>query len=81
VKITHSGSNHIFDVGVEYLWSIILLVVDDVFVNSETLFNRLCESQDQVNPVFQRYSYEYGVHVCIHMGECLYVYEYQTLDI
>jgi hypothetical protein len=47
------GSNFRFDVGVAYLRLIILSVVGDVPVDSETLFDRLHESQDQVNPVFR----------------------------
>jgi hypothetical protein len=44
VESTHPGSNPGFDVGVAYLRLIILSVVDDVSVDSETLFDRLRES-------------------------------------
>jgi hypothetical protein len=56
VKLIHSGSNFRFDVGVIYLWLIILSVVDDIPMNSDTLFDRLCEYQDQADSIFQRYS-------------------------
>jgi hypothetical protein len=52
VEPTHPGSNLRFNVGVAYLWLIILSVVGDVPVDSETLFDRLRESQDQAGPVF-----------------------------
>jgi hypothetical protein len=39
----------------------------------------LRESQYQVGSVFQRCSYGYDVRVCIHRGECSYVYEYLCL--
>jgi hypothetical protein len=51
VELTHLDSNLRFDVCVIYLRLIILLVVDDVSVNSDALFDRLRESQDQVDPV------------------------------
>jgi hypothetical protein len=44
VEPTHTGSNPRFDVGVAYLWLIILSVVGDVPVDSETIFDRLHES-------------------------------------
>jgi hypothetical protein len=53
VELTHSGSNPRFDVGVIYLWLIILSVLGDVPVDSETLLDRLRESQYQVSSVFQ----------------------------
>jgi hypothetical protein len=56
VEPTHPDSNPRFDVGVTYLHLIILSVVGDVPVYSEALFDRLHESQDQVNTVFQRCS-------------------------
>jgi hypothetical protein len=56
VELTHAGSNPRFNVGVAYLWLIILSVVDEVSVDNETLFGRLHESQDQAGSVFQRYS-------------------------
>ena len=56
VEPTHPGSNPRFDVGVAYLRLIILSVVGDVPVDSEALFDRLRESQDQAGPVFQRCS-------------------------
>jgi hypothetical protein len=52
VEPTHPGSNPRFDMGVAYLRLIILSVVGDIPVNSETLVDRLRESQDQVDPVF-----------------------------
>jgi hypothetical protein len=51
VELTHLDSNLRFDVCVIYLRLIILLVVDDVSVNSDALFDRLRESQDQVDQV------------------------------
>jgi hypothetical protein len=51
VELTHLNSNLRFDVCVIYLRLIILSVVDDVSVNSDALFDRLRESQDQVDPV------------------------------
>jgi hypothetical protein len=48
--------NHRFDVGVVYLQLIILLVVGDVPVDSETLFDRIHESQDQIDSIFQKCS-------------------------
>jgi hypothetical protein len=56
VELTHPGLNHRFDIDVAYLWLIILSVVGDVSVDSGTLFDRLCESQDQDDSVFQRCS-------------------------
>jgi hypothetical protein len=49
---THPGSNPRFDLDVAYLRLIILLVVDDVPIHSDTLFDRLRESQDQAGSVF-----------------------------
>jgi hypothetical protein len=46
VELTHPGSNPRFDMGVAYLWLIILSVVGDVPIDSETLFDQLHESQD-----------------------------------
>jgi hypothetical protein len=57
VKPIHVDSNPKFDVGIGYLWLIIFLVVGDVFVDSETFFDRLCESQDQAGIVFRMCSY------------------------
>jgi hypothetical protein len=51
VEPTHLGSNPRFDVSVTYLWVIIFLVVGDVHINNEVLFNRLCEFQDQTDTV------------------------------
>jgi hypothetical protein len=56
MKPTHAGSNPRFNMGVAYLRLIILLVVDDVPIDNETLFDLLCESQNQADPVFQRCS-------------------------
>jgi hypothetical protein len=53
VKPTNPGLNPRFDVDVAYLRLIILSVLDDVLVDSETLFDRLHESQDQAGSVFQ----------------------------
>jgi hypothetical protein len=47
------GLNPRFGVGVIYLQLIILSVVDDVPVDSETLFDQLRESQDQDGTVFR----------------------------
>jgi hypothetical protein len=52
IESTHPISNPRFDVGATYLWLIILLVVDDVLIDSDTLFNQLHESQDQIDLVF-----------------------------
>jgi hypothetical protein len=43
METTHLGLNPRFDVGVTYLRLIILSVVDNVPVDSETLFDRLRE--------------------------------------
>jgi hypothetical protein len=53
VELIHPSSNLRFDMIVTYLRLIILSVICDVSIDSEVLFDRLCESQDQVNPVFQ----------------------------
>jgi hypothetical protein len=61
---------------VVYLRLNILLVVYDVSVKQrETLNDRLCESQDQAEPVFQRYSYD-KVYVRVFIGGCAYMYKY-----
>jgi hypothetical protein len=52
VELIRLGLNLRFNVGVVYLWLIILSVVGGVSVDNETLFDQLCESQDQVGPVF-----------------------------
>jgi hypothetical protein len=52
VESTDSVSNLRFDMRVAYLRLIILSVVDDVPVDSETLFDQLYESQDQADSVF-----------------------------
>jgi hypothetical protein len=52
VEVNHLGLNLRFDVDVVYLRLIIISVVDDVLVDSETFFYRLCKSQDQADPVF-----------------------------
>jgi hypothetical protein len=57
VESSHPDLNLRFDVSIVYLWLIILSVIDDVSVDSETFFDQLCESQDQANPVFQRWPY------------------------
>jgi hypothetical protein len=74
------GSNHRFDIGVVYLRLIILLVIDDVPVDSEILFNRLCKSQDQADTVF-RGAHRVMVYMCIYRSECSFVYEYMYLYI
>jgi hypothetical protein len=56
VKSTYIDSNFRFDVDVAYLWLIIFSVVDDVSINSDTLMDRLYESQGQTGPVFQKCS-------------------------
>jgi hypothetical protein len=52
VESIHPISNPRFDVDATYLRLIILLVVDDVLIDSETLFNQLHEFQDQIDLVF-----------------------------
>jgi hypothetical protein len=47
-----ANANLIFDMNVAYLRLIICLVIGDVPIDSETLFNRLYESQDQTDSVF-----------------------------
>jgi hypothetical protein len=44
VESIYLGLNFRFDVNVVYLWLSILLMVGDIFINSETLFDRLHES-------------------------------------
>jgi hypothetical protein len=44
VEPTHTGSNPRFDVGVAYLWLIILSVIGDVPIDSEMFFDRLHKS-------------------------------------
>jgi hypothetical protein len=39
VELTYFGSNFRFDVEVAYLQLIIILVIDDVSINSKTLFD------------------------------------------
>jgi hypothetical protein len=46
MELTHSDSKPRFDMSVAYLRLIILSVIDDVPIDSEALFDRLCESQD-----------------------------------
>jgi hypothetical protein len=41
VESIYLGLNFRFDVNGVYLWLSILLMVDDVFINSETLFDNL----------------------------------------
>jgi hypothetical protein len=52
VELIRSDLNHRFDVGVVYLRLIILLVVGDVPVDSETLFDQIHESQYQIDSIF-----------------------------
>jgi hypothetical protein len=52
VESIHPISNPRFDVDATYLRLIILLVVDDVLIDSETLFNQLHEFQDQIDLIF-----------------------------
>jgi hypothetical protein len=52
VEPTYPGLNSGFDVRVASLRLIIFLVVGDVPVNNETLFDRLRKSQDQIGLVF-----------------------------
>jgi hypothetical protein len=72
----HKSSNSRFEMSVVYLRLNILLVVYDVPIKQrEALDDRLCESQDQAEPVFQRYSYDRvyvrvfigGAHTCINI--------------
>jgi hypothetical protein len=46
VETTYPDLNRRFNVNVTYLRLIILSVIDDIHVDSETLFNRLNKSQD-----------------------------------
>jgi hypothetical protein len=52
VEPTYSDSNPRFDVDVAYLQLIILSVLDDVPIDSDVLFDQLCESQDQADSIF-----------------------------
>jgi hypothetical protein len=52
----HPSLNSRFDVSVTYLQLIIFSVVADVLVDSNELFNRLYETQDQTDSVFYRCS-------------------------
>jgi hypothetical protein len=52
VKPIHSDLNLRFNMGVIYLQLIILLMICDVPVDNETLYDRLRESQDQADSVF-----------------------------
>jgi hypothetical protein len=52
IEPIHLGLNLRLNIGVVYLWLIIFLVVGDVLIDSKTLFDRLCESQNQTGPVF-----------------------------
>jgi hypothetical protein len=79
VEVNHLGSNPRFDVDVVYLRLIIISVVDDVLVDSETFFYRFCESQDQTDPVFRMCSYD-NVCVCVFIvmsaHTCMSIYVY-----
>jgi hypothetical protein len=46
VEPTYLDSNFRFDVGVTHLQLIILLVVCDIIIDSDVLFDRFYESQD-----------------------------------
>jgi hypothetical protein len=52
VEPTYPDSNSRFDVDVAYLQLIILSVLDNVSVDSDVLFDQLCESQDQADSIF-----------------------------
>jgi hypothetical protein len=56
VEPIYLGLNLRFNVSVTYLRLIIFSVVSDVLIDSETLFDRLCESQNQADPIFLRCS-------------------------
>jgi hypothetical protein len=49
---TQPGSNCRFNMVVAYLRLIILSGVGDVSIDSETLFDQFCESQNQADPLF-----------------------------
>jgi hypothetical protein len=65
VEPTHSDLNLRFDVDVTYLQLIILSVVDNVTVDSKTLFDRLRESLGSNRPDLSK--------VLIEV-ECAYIY-------
>jgi hypothetical protein len=46
VETIYPDLNRRFNMNVTYLWLIILSVVDDIHIDSETLFNRLNKSHD-----------------------------------
>jgi hypothetical protein len=72
VKLIHSGSNSRFDVGVTYLRLIILSVVDDIPINSDTLFDRLCESQ--IKPIQSfRGTHKGRMCICVFIGACAHM--------
>jgi hypothetical protein len=52
MELIHPSLNLRFDVSVTYLQLIIFSVVTDVLVDSNALFNRLYETQDQTGSVF-----------------------------
>jgi hypothetical protein len=53
VKLIHIGSNLKFDMSVIYIMINYFLMIDDVSVDSNVLFNLLHKSQDYVHLVFQ----------------------------
>jgi hypothetical protein len=80
VEPTHPGLNHRFDIGVTYLWLIILSVIGNVPINSDVFL-----ITDFVNLKIKLTQYFEGahrgkvyLHVYMHVfiGECSYVYEY-----
>jgi hypothetical protein len=54
VESTHLCSNSRFNMCAIYLWLIILLVIGDVHIDNETLFDRLRKSQGQTDSIFRR---------------------------
>jgi hypothetical protein len=79
VEPTHLDSNLRFGMNVAYLWLIIFSVVDDVSVNSETLW-----VTDFMNLKIKSVQSFKGVHmitVCVYVfiGEYSYIYEYLCL--
>jgi hypothetical protein len=76
VKPTHLHSNPRFDVYVIYLW---LIILSDIFIDNETLFDRFYKFWDQADSIFQMCSYKYGVRAYIYKSEYLYVYVYEYL--
>jgi hypothetical protein len=73
VKPIYLGSNSRFDMGVVYLWLIILSMIDDVHSLTNFMNLRIKSVQSF------RYVHINMVCMCIHMGEYLYMYKYLCL--